>query len=57
VAQVRKINLKNTQFYLVLISSKLHYILPKYMWYHYDVGFKFNCWKVTENLGIEVSYT
>jgi len=42
VAQLHKINLKNTQFYLVLISSTLHYILPKYMWYHNDVGYKFN---------------
>jgi len=31
VAQVHKINSKNTQFYLVLISSTLHYILPKYV--------------------------
>jgi len=27
------------------------------MWYHHDVGFKFNCWKFTENIGNEVSYT
>jgi len=26
------------------------------MWYHHDVGFKFNFWKFTKNLGIEVSY-
>ena len=44
-------------FYLVLISSTLHYILPKYMWYHHDVGFKFNFRKFTENVRIEVSYT
>jgi len=30
VAQVHEINLKNTQFYLILISSTLPYILPKY---------------------------
>jgi len=27
------------------------------MWYHRDVGSKFNFWKFTENLGNEVSYT
>jgi len=27
------------------------------MLYHHDIGFKFNFWKFTENLGIEVSYT
>jgi len=31
VSQVHEINSKNTQFYLVLISSTLHYILPKYV--------------------------
>jgi len=29
--QVHEINSKNTQFYLVLISSTLYYILPKYV--------------------------
>jgi len=32
--KVAQNQLKNTQFYLVLISSTLHYIIPKYMWYH-----------------------
>jgi len=27
------------------------------MWYHHDVGFKFNFRKFTENVRIEVSYT
>jgi len=27
------------------------------MWHHHDVGFKLNCWKFAENIGIEVSYT
>jgi len=27
------------------------------MWYHYDVGFKYNYWKFAKNVGIEVSYT
>ena len=31
VSQAHEINSKNTQFYLVLISSMLHYILPKYV--------------------------
>jgi len=57
VAQIHKFNWKNTQFYLVLISSTLHYILPKYTWYQHDVGFKFNSWKFAKNVGIEVSYT
>jgi len=30
-AQVHEINSKNTQLYLFLISSTLHYILPKYV--------------------------
>jgi len=56
VAQVHKINSKNTQFYLVLISCTLHCILPKYIWYHHDVGFKLYRWKFAKNIGIEVSY-
>ena len=27
------------------------------MWYHHDVGFKFNFWKFTENVGIKVLHT
>jgi len=27
------------------------------MWYHHDVGFKYNFLKFAENVGIEVSYT
>jgi len=30
IAQLHEINSKNKQFYLVLVSTKLHYILPKY---------------------------
>jgi len=49
VAQVHEINSKITQFYLVLISSKLHYILPKYA---VTVEFKFYCW-MRKKLGLK----
>ena len=56
IVQVHEIISKNTQFYLVLILSMLHYILPINMWYHYDVEFKLYSWKFAQNVGIEMSY-